>query len=191
MKAEVQKLDITLTGRLSVSIMDWNVCQQENGSDHNTILYNLSTSTTKIEPQWLWNKANWDLFQNELDKHLRISKPKIIKQSTINNMLSSFYKAIEEAMKEAIPKTKGKIIDNNNPCWTKDLQKMRTTLNKLKRKMDKKNNLANTEAYKKYRNEYKKLIQKTRDRSWNDYTCLLYTSPSPRDRQKSRMPSSA
>ena len=25
----------------------------------------------------------------------------------------------------------------------------------------------------------------------NPYTCLLYTSPSPRDRQKSRMPSSA
>ena len=25
----------------------------------------------------------------------------------------------------------------------------------------------------------------------NDYICLLYTSPSPRDRQKSRMPSSA
>ena len=25
----------------------------------------------------------------------------------------------------------------------------------------------------------------------NDSTCLLYTSPSPRDRQKSRMPSSA
>ena len=24
-----------------------------------------------------------------------------------------------------------------------------------------------------------------------NYTCLLYTSPSPRDRQKSRMPSSA
>ena len=26
---------------------------------------------------------------------------------------------------------------------------------------------------------------------WNDNGCLLYTSPSPRDRQKSRMPSSA
>ena len=85
-------------------------------------------------------------------------------------MTCSFYKAIEEAMKEAIPKTKGKIIDNNNPWQTEDLQKMRITLNKLKRKMDKKNNLANTEAYKKYRNEYKKLIQKTRDKSWNDYT---------------------
>ena len=26
---------------------------------------------------------------------------------------------------------------------------------------------------------------------YDDYSCLLYTSPSPRDRQKSRMPSSA
>ena len=26
---------------------------------------------------------------------------------------------------------------------------------------------------------------------WHRYVCLLYTSPSPRDRQKSRMPSSA
>ena len=26
---------------------------------------------------------------------------------------------------------------------------------------------------------------------WEDIVCLLYTSPSPRDRQKSRMPSSA
>ena len=29
------------------------------------------------------------------------------------------------------------------------------------------------------------------DRDGHAYTCLLYTSPSPRDRQKSRMPSSA
>ena len=28
-------------------------------------------------------------------------------------------------------------------------------------------------------------------RAWRADTCLLYTSPSPRDRQKSRMPSSA
>ena len=28
-------------------------------------------------------------------------------------------------------------------------------------------------------------------KSFKDYACLLYTSPSPRDRQKSRMPSSA
>ena len=29
------------------------------------------------------------------------------------------------------------------------------------------------------------------EKNRRDYSCLLYTSPSPRDRQKSRMPSSA
>ena len=42
-----------------------------------------------------------------------------------------------------------------------------------------------------------KIVQTNTDRGLYDkdlinyYTCLLYTSPSPRDRQKSRMPSSA
>ena len=34
-------------------------------------------------------------------------------------------------------------------------------------------------------------IEGTNDRSPNTYTCLLYTSPSPRDKRQSRMPSSA
>ena len=36
-----------------------------------------------------------------------------------------------------------------------------------------------------------KIIILATKESKNDETCLLYTSPSPRDRQKSRMPSSA
>src|SRR5678810_383148 len=39
---------------------------------------------------------------------------------------------------------------------------------------------------------YSKLLPASwRDYTWILYICLLYTSPSPRDRQKSRMPSSA
>ena len=34
-------------------------------------------------------------------------------------------------------------------------------------------------------------ITKDNASNWYSYICLLYTSPSPRDRQKSRMPSSA
>ena len=47
------------------------------------------------------------------------------------------------------------------------------------------------------RAEFEKYIQQDRFLEWAEYgdnlygTCLLYTSPSPRDRQKSRMPSSA
>ena len=37
------------------------------------------------------------------------------------------------------------------------------------------------------------LLMRMKEQEWDDVinTCLLYTSPSPRDRQKSRMPSSA
>ena len=34
-------------------------------------------------------------------------------------------------------------------------------------------------------------LDKLNKSTFNNYVCLLYTSPSPRDRQKSRMPSSA
>ena len=44
--------------------------------------------------------------------------------------------------------------------------------------------LATTESYK------DKSGEKVENTTWHNI-CLLYTSPSPRDRQKSRMPSSA
>ena len=49
------------------------MCSDDNGSDH--LHFDLETDATEIEPQWLWTKANWQLFQSVLDKNLRISKP--------------------------------------------------------------------------------------------------------------------
>ena len=40
-------------------------------------------------------------------------------------------------------------------------------------------------------NQRKKLLQYLSKRNPKAYTCLLYTSPSPRDKRQSRMPSSA
>ena len=38
---------------------------------------------------------------------------------------------------------------------------------------------------------WQKFVRGNRERRWKVRTCLLYTSPSPRDRTRSRMPSSA
>ena len=46
-------IDITLTARLGVSVMDWEVERGYNGSDHNSITYKLMTDKLNIEPQWL------------------------------------------------------------------------------------------------------------------------------------------
>ena len=40
-------------------------------------------------------------------------------------------------------------------------------------------------------NEYYRQFPRTEQHAFRDETCLLYTSPSPRDRTRSRMPSSA
>ena len=42
-----------------------------------------------------------------------------------------------------------------------------------------------------YRNEFAEAVEILKRMNDKLDTCLLYTSPSPRDRQKSRMPSSA
>ena len=42
-----------------------------------------------------------------------------------------------------------------------------------------------------YHNELKQLSMSPIELFIKDYVCLLYTSPSPRDRTRSRMPSSA
>ena len=42
-----------------------------------------------------------------------------------------------------------------------------------------------------FRDEETNAIVNTDTIAYENYICLLYTSPSPRDRQKSRMPSSA
>ena len=52
-----------------------------------------------------------------------------------------------------------------------------------------------TELFKRSIGEVTDIVEKEMytfdDRNGDSLTCLLYTSPSPRDRQKSRMPSSA
>ena len=54
---------------------------------------------------------------------------------------------------------------------------------------------ARLEAAEKLASNYDQVAQEAVDAVYAQYpngaTCLLYTSPSPRDRQKSRMPSSA
>ena len=43
-------IGITLTARLSVSVTNWSVSQEYNGSDHNTITFQVEQDKQKIEP---------------------------------------------------------------------------------------------------------------------------------------------
>ena len=51
--------------------------------------------------------------------------------------------------------------------------------------------LPTEEQMKSIENQWEDLVDAADELAQDTITCLLYTSPSPRDRQKSRMPSSA
>ena len=94
-------------------------------------------------------------------EHKEIYIPNKITPHRLERMLDQYYSLIEKALDKACPKQKEIVVNKNNP-WHKG------TLKQLQ--------LEKCARYEEYR---------------KDRTCLLYTSPSPRDRQKSRMPSSA
>ena len=56
---------------------------------------------------------------------------------------------------------------------------------------DDKRKLTNKKYYENKRKTKKSLIESDSESTTSYNTCLLYTSPSPRDRTRSRMPSSA
>ena len=168
-------IDITLTRGLSVTVKEWEVCTDYNGSDHNTIKFYTDMDYETIESTWKWQDADWDKFQSLL-KSADINIPHIIYQKDCDQLLTKYYKLIYQAMKQSIPKNQPKIIDKNNPWWTPQLKQQRKTVSKLYRTATRFPSERNKNRYKFAQKQYAKGCDKTRDRS-----CLLYTSPSPRD----------
>ena len=190
-------IDITLTARMGVSVQNWEVSRDFNGSDHNSIEFDLKTDKITLEPQWIWSQANWELFSSEIKNNLITQSKYAITQRDCDNMVNALYNVISNALEKAVPKSKKRIVDKNNPWWNPYLAKQRRKLDTLyKHQKINKGNCAQ-EKYKAFRKEYKKDIEKARKASWEDYKekidsveemnrfrktiCLLYTSPSPRD----------
>ena len=92
-----------------------------------------------------------------------------ITQKVCDQLVDSFYNPINTAMTKSIPKTRTRVIDNNNPWWTQELQQQRKKLNKLYKNELKQKHPHLTEQYNAYRNQYKKNLETARRKSWEDY----------------------
>lgn len=125
-------IDITITKRLAVSAMNWQVYEGYNGSDHNSIELQLCIDIQEAKQQLQLHKADWDLFMTELDsKPIKI--PSVMTEQRLEKCLDQYYFSIDKALKKACPLGKSKERNINNPWWTHQLQQQRTELNKLYR----------------------------------------------------------
>ena len=96
-------IDVTLSLDLRSSIKDWEVSQDYNGSDHNTITSNLELVVPKPDPVWNWKKAEWEKFKEILSKS-KIRIPTVMNERRVEYILKRRYKKIDQAMVKPIPK---------------------------------------------------------------------------------------
>ena len=118
-------IDITLSTRLVVSLQDWRVDRSYNGSDHNSIYFQACVDLISTSPSWLWNQANRPLFTDYIDCHLRTHIPNNVTQRHLDYAVDDMYKVIKGAPDFAVPKSKDRTIDVNNPWWSPALQTKR------------------------------------------------------------------
>ena len=173
-------IDITLTRDLGRDLENWRVDRQYNASDHNNICFEIPTE--RADPQTVrpWKKADWKIFTSHLAGY-DYKIPAAISMKKLDRLVTRLYAGMDTALDQACPLIPSKESVKPNHWATDDHIKLKKQVSDLYRKAKQTGTHADWAAYKERDKDFKRRCK----------SCLLYTSPSPRDRQKSRMPSSA
>ena len=103
-------IDVTMSCRLPLKLENWRVNRKFNGSDHNTIMYQLNTDIIEIPPYRNYNTANWALFTHELEQS-HIHTPADINQKKLDKMVYKMTNAINNAIEKSCPTQPAKLIN--------------------------------------------------------------------------------
>ena len=202
-KVDQERLDFKLTKAQSKSISDKIIEEAESFlSDHITVMRNEQrvTVTTLLQehPQLIAQVGKVDEYVNKLSPGmdeeqigenlftlLYRDERKITKKIAEFNELDS----LDDEMKASVEKTLRDVSDQAKNRLAELVVKRRQILNLAKSFLKFSPSGSTTYHYEKAVHDL--ICPMGEFFNSEDYGCLLYTSPSPRDRQKSRMPSSA
>lgn len=96
------RLVIDFTTSYKVQVCDWRVDPSYNGSDHNSLLFNIPFSPAQSSHGRKWSKADWPLFTQIL-KTERLYTPRMVNNKKIDHMVSNLYRVINKALDAACP----------------------------------------------------------------------------------------
>ena len=126
-------IDVTLSSRLPLKLENWRVNRSFNGSDHNTIHYQLVTDTIEIPSHRDYATADWNSFTHELST-TQTYVPSHITQKKLDKMVQKLTYSIENATENSCPTIPKKTVNKNIPWWNPLLADTRKELNALHRK---------------------------------------------------------
>ena len=164
-------IDVTLSFNLKWELDNWRVLRSYNGTDHNSIHYNIKEAKIEIPKHRNYSKANWNIFTEELEKFY-INVPSEITECKLDKVLRRLNKGIDNALDKACPMTKATTIDPHNVWWSPELTHMRREVSNLydKHKNNKRDKKL-LDYYKRKQKEYRKtcrLKQKQQQRYENE-----------------------
>ena len=147
------------------------------------------------EPRYQLHKADWKKYTDETYIY---PYDELMKISPINELLSFYNNVLISAADITIPKSGRNCRPRQVPWWTRECQQSIDDRKRALRRYKRTGLVIDKISYCRARAHAKRTLHDARVESWqkyvssiNDKTCLLYTSPSPRDKRQSRMPSSA
>ena len=84
-------IDATLTRDLGDKISNWKVDQTYNGSDHNTITFEIVTSEKKTTKSRNWEKGDWGSFTSRIRSE-EFFEPDIMTEKKLDRCVQQMYK---------------------------------------------------------------------------------------------------
>ena len=161
-------IDVTISYRLPVNLVNWRVLRNYNGTDHNTIKYNLERTEVKIHTYRQYGKANWEAFKQELES-FHITIPSDMTEGKLDKMVSKLNKGLTRALDKACPIKTDMVSDPNNSWWNPYLKNSRRQVIKAyeRLKNDRRNEKLDKyykDLHKKYRKACKKAKKEAEDK---------------------------
>ena len=167
-------IDVTLTRDVRHEVNNWRVDRSYNGSDHNTIRFEITTNPspkTTIRP---WSKADWATFSDYL-KRADYRVPQAMSMKKLDKLISRIYKVLREALDRACPEiTIQQTVHKGN--WATDKHaKEKSKVSALYAQAKKHPTDTNWQAYKQADKAFKNMCKKDRNKAWRHFKETLQT----------------
>ena len=161
-------IDVTLSRDLPTPIEQWRVNREYNASDHNTILFNVKTSTPEPELIRPWSKADWEKFRAIL-KQANYGVPKDMSMKKLDKLVDKLYANLRAALDEACPMISHVPKVGDSHWATGKHEKMKAKVSKLYKKAKNTGSATDWSEYKKEDKEFKRQCKNDKNRAWRKY----------------------
>ena len=159
-------MDLTLCDTSLFLDFTWRVYEDTCGSDHSPIVLESLHPQDDDLPRWRLNKANWEEFRSQCQKHLIVNNTETIPE---------FSKKLINIAKTCIPHNPT-IHKRDRPWFSKECKVAIRLRRAALRKFNTEPTTSNLISFKFHRANARKIIREAKKKSWQNYMSKLNTS---------------